>query len=87
MSKILLEKVNDWKIYFIIVIWITNMWGELKDELNQTRGDYVIVFHKWFFSDCCMIAAKYFEISKSLQTLYRWSTYYLNQRNMEAGFI
>lgn len=55
MSKILLEKVNYWKIYFIITICITNIWGELKGELNQNKGDYIIVFHKWFFSDHFMI--------------------------------
>lgn len=94
MSEILLEKVNHWKVYLIITICITNACGELKDELNQNIGDYIIAFPKWFLflniiSWICawLSAAENFEMLKSLETFNRWSTHYLNKRNMAGGFI
>lgn len=94
LREILLGKVNHWKVYLIITICITNACGELNDELNQNTDDYITIFPKWLLflnilSWTCawLYAAENVEILKSLETFYRWSTYYLNKRNMETGFI
>lgn len=89
MSEILLEKVKHWKVHLKITICVTNVYEELKDELNKNTGEYIVVFPKKLLflnilSWICawLSAAENFEVLKSLETFYN-----LNNRNIEAGFI